>query len=146
MIAENRVATEIVDVAFKVYKGLGPGLFESVYETIMEGELGKRGLGVERQVGIPVEFEGVRFGLGFRADLLVEGLVIVEIKSVEMVTAVHRKQLLTYLRLADKKLGMFDQLQRGLDEGRDCAGGEWVEGGERRAADLPALGPVRREW
>ncbi|MDJ0795733.1 MAG: GxxExxY protein [Calothrix sp. MO_167.B12] len=105
-MTENEIAREIVDAAYKVHTTLGPGLLESVYEAAIEYELRKRGLWVVRQVPIPVIYEEVRLEEGFRADLIVEDKVIVELKSVEAVHPVHKKQLLTYLRLADKKLGL----------------------------------------
>lgn len=105
-MTENEVATQIVDVAFKTHTTYGPGLLESVYEAIMAYELAKRGLQVRNQQPIPVVHETVRLGLGFRADLIVEGKVVVEIKSIEAIAPVHKKQLLTYLRLADKRLGL----------------------------------------
>lgn len=103
---ENDVAKQIVDCAYKVHTTLGPGLLESVYEAVLAHELTKRGLQVERQKPLPVVYEDVRLEEGFRADLIVSGSVIVELKSVEAVAPVHKKQLLTYLRLADKKLGL----------------------------------------
>lgn len=105
-MTENEVAKVIVDCAYKLHTTLGPGLLESVYESVMSYELQKRGLQVERQKPLPVVYEDVRLEEGFRADLLVAGLVIVELKSVETVAPVHKKQLLTYLRLAGKKLGL----------------------------------------
>ena len=105
-MSENEIARIIVDVAFKIHTTLGPGLLESVYEPAFSYELTKRGLKVLRQVGIPIVYESVRLEEGFRADLIVEDKVIVEIKSVEQIAAVHKKQLLTYLRLADKRLGL----------------------------------------
>ena len=105
-MTENEIAREIVDAAYKIHTTLDPGLLESVYETVLSAELRKRGLSVERQQAIPVVYEGERVDLGFRADLVVEKKVIVEIKSVEAVNPVHHKQLLTYLRLADKRLGL----------------------------------------
>jgi GxxExxY protein len=105
-MTENEVATQIVDVAFKIHTAYGPGLLESVYETIMAYELGKRGLQVRNQQPIPVVHEAVRLELRFRADLIVEGKVLVEIKSVEAIAPVHKKQLLTYLRLTNKRLGL----------------------------------------
>src|SRR5713226_4539431 len=105
-MTENKVAKQIVDAAFKIHTTFGPGLLESVYETIMAYELQKRGLSVRRQQAIPVVYEEVRMDLGFRADLIVEGKVVVEIKSVEAIAPVHKKQLLTYLRLTDKRLGL----------------------------------------
>ncbi len=105
-LTENAVAKQIVDAAYKVHTVLGPGLLESVYEAVLASELRKRGLAVEQQQVIPVVYEGTRFEMGFRADLVVEDNVIVEIKSVAEIAAVHKKQLLTYLRLADKRLGL----------------------------------------
>src|SRR2546421_4856995 len=105
-MTENEVAKEIVDVAFKIHSSYGPGLRESVYEAIMVHELGKRGLTVTRQQPIPLVHENIRMGVGFRADLIVHGKVVVEIKSIEMIAPVHKKQLLTYLRLTDKRLGL----------------------------------------
>jgi len=103
---ENEIAKIVVDVAYHVHRRLGPGLLESVYEAITAYELRKRGLQVEEQVAIPVVWEDVRVDLGFRADLLVEKLVIVELKSLEQTAPVHKKQLLTYLRVADRRLGL----------------------------------------
>ena len=103
---ENEIAKEIVDTAYYVHRKLGPGLLESVYEVILAHTLKSRGLKVERQVSVAIVFEDIRFDEGFRADLIVEDKVIVELKSVEKVIPVHKKQLLTYLRLADKKLGL----------------------------------------
>lgn len=103
---ENDLARQVVDVAFRLHSRLGPGLFESVYETILASELEKRGLHVSTQPIIPVVYEGTRFEMGFRADLVVEEKVIVEVKSVAEVAAVHKKQLLTYLRLGNMRLGL----------------------------------------
>ncbi len=105
-MTENEIATAVVDAAFKIHTTLGPGLFESVYEAALEFELQKRGLSVVHQVGLPVHYEEVRLELGFRVDLIVDGKVIVEIKSVEVLAPVHKKQLLTYLRLTDLRLGL----------------------------------------
>ncbi len=105
-MTENQIAQIIVDAAFKIHKQLGPGLLESVFEEVLAYELVNRSLRIERQKPLPVIYEQVRLDIGFRIDLLVEGLVIVEIKSVETVLPVHMKQLLTYLRLADKRLGL----------------------------------------
>jgi GxxExxY protein len=105
-MTENEIAKQIVDVAFKTHTTMGPGLLESVYETIMAYELHKRGFRARSQQAIPVVYEDVRMDLGFRADLIVEGKVVVEIKSVEAIAPVHKKQLLTYLRLTDKRLGL----------------------------------------
>ncbi len=105
-MTENEIAAIIVDVAYRIHKQLGPGLLESVYEAIMAYELRKRGLHVLQQQALPVVHEEVRMDVGFRADLIVEGKVIVEIKSLEVLAPVHKKQLLTYLRVADKRLGL----------------------------------------
>ncbi len=102
----NAIAKEIVDSAFHIHVRLGPGLLESVYHAVLTYELGRRGLRMVCQAPIPVVYESVRIETGFRADLIVEDKVIVEIKSVEMLAPVHKKQLLTYLRLADKRLGL----------------------------------------
>ena len=103
---ENEVARLIVDAAYKVHTTLGPGLLESVYEEVLAYELRKRDLKVLRQEPIPLVYESVQLELAFVADLIVEDLVVVELKSIELVAPVHKKQLLTYLRLADKKLGL----------------------------------------
>jgi len=104
-MTENEIGTEIVDCAVHLHQALGPGLLESVYEVILANRLEKRELQVDRQVSIPIEFEGEKFHEGFRADLIVAGQVIIELKSVERVTPAHKKQLLTYLRLTGMKLG-----------------------------------------
>ena len=105
-MTENEVARQVVDAAYKVHVTLGPGLLESVYEAALAYELQQRGLHVQQQVPIAVTYGAVRLEIGFRADLLVESKLIVEIKSVERVAPVHKKQLLTYLRLAGMRLGL----------------------------------------
>lgn len=105
-MTENAVAKEIVDAAFRVHTTLGPGLLESVYDAVLSYELSQPGLRSVRQQPMPVVYGNVRINTGFRADLIVEDKVIVEIKSVEVLAPVHKKQLLTYLRLADKRLGL----------------------------------------
>jgi GxxExxY protein len=102
---ENEIGTVIVDCAIHLHQALGPGLLETVYEVTLARQLEKRGLSVQRQVAVPIEFEGNQFEEGFRADLVVEGRVIVELKSVEKSSPAHKKQLLTYLRLTGLKLG-----------------------------------------
>ena len=106
MPAENTISGQIVDVAFRIHRALGPGLLECVYQKILAKELQKCGLTVTQQQIIPVVFEGTRYEMGFRADLVVQDCVIVEIKSIAEIAPVHKKQLLTYLRLADKRLGL----------------------------------------
>lgn len=105
-MTENQVSGEIIDACVKIHKALGPGLLESVYETVLAFELRSRGLLVALQVPVPVCYEGVTLEVGFRCDMLVNDLVIVELKSVENVLPVHKKQLLTYLRLAGKPVGL----------------------------------------
>jgi GxxExxY protein len=105
-MTENEVAREIVDAAFKVHTRLGPGLLESVYEAVFAYELKKRGLRIVRQQPVRIIYEEVELEEGFRADVIVDDKVIVELKSVEDIAPVHKKQLLTYLRLADKRLGL----------------------------------------
>jgi len=105
-MTENEIAKVIVDVALQIHKETGPGLLESVYEVILADELERRGLDVKRQVSIPVVFKGRILDEGFRADLVVNDKVIVELKSVESVQNVHKKQLLTYLKLSGMKLGL----------------------------------------
>ena len=102
---ENEIGAVVVDCAVRLHIALGPGLLETVYEVILAHQLQKAGLKVERQVPIPIEFQGIRFSEGFRADIIVENSVILELKSVENVTKAHKKQVLTYLRLTDMKLG-----------------------------------------
>lgn len=105
-IPENRIAGKVLDAAFRIHTKLGPGLLESVYEVVLAHELRKDGLDAATQVPLPLHFEETRFEVGFRADVLVEDLVIVEIKSVETLAPVHAKQLLTYLRLTNRRLGL----------------------------------------
>jgi GxxExxY protein len=105
-MTENEIAKGVVDAAYKVHTTLGPGLLESVYEIVLAHELTRRGLSVTRQVSVPIKYDSIVFNEGFRADIIVESKVILELKSVESVAAVHKKQLLTYLRLADKRLGL----------------------------------------
>ena len=103
---ENEIAKIVVDAAYQIHRQLGPGLLESVYEKVLLYELRQRGLHVEPEVPMPVVWKEIQLEVGFRADLLVEGKVIVELKSVEQISRVHSKQLLTYLRLANCKLGL----------------------------------------
>ncbi len=103
---ENEIAREIVDAAYKVHTTLGPGLLETAYETVLAYELRKRGLAVDLQKPTPVIYEDVTIEVGYRADMIMEDKVIIELKSVEHTSPIHKKQLLTYLRLADKRLGL----------------------------------------
>jgi len=101
----DEVTGAIVDAAMKIHIDLGPGLLESVYEMVLANALQKRGFQVERQKAIRFEYDGILFDEGFRADLLIEGQVIVELKSVEKLAPVHSKQLLTYMRLMNLPVG-----------------------------------------
>ena len=103
---ENHIAAVVVDAALKIHKILGPGLLESVYQATLSFELQKRGLSVAQQVALPVHYEGIKLDVGYRVDLLVGNKVVVEIKSVEALAPVHRKQVRTYLRLMDVRLGL----------------------------------------
>ena len=103
---ENELSKAILDAAFKVHSKTGPGLLETVYEVALAHELRKQGIKVERQLPIPIRYDDLVFDEGFRADLLVEDKVIVELKSVEKLARVHGKQVLTQLRLSDRKLGL----------------------------------------
>jgi len=102
---ENEIGAIIVDTAINLHKNLGPGLLEKVYETVLLKLLTKKGLSVQKQVVIPLEYEGEFFEESFKVDLFVEGKVIIEIKSAESIVRVHKKQLLTYLKLTNSKLG-----------------------------------------
>jgi GxxExxY protein len=103
---ENQISKIIVDCRYKIHKTLGPGLLESVYLEVLTYELRKRGLTCEKEVGIPIQYEDITLELGFRADLIVQDLVIIELKAAEKVLPVHKKQLMTYLKLTGKKLGL----------------------------------------
>jgi len=103
---ENEIASLVMDKSFLMHRELGPGLLESVYEVVLDRQLAATGLAVERQVPIPIRFQGITFDEGFRADLFVEKKVIIELKSVERLQPVHSKQLLTYLRLMGCRLGL----------------------------------------
>ena len=113
-MTENEVAKQVVDAAYRVHTSLGPGLLESVYEVVLAYELEQRGLRTLRQQAVPIVYQGTRIEVGFRADLIVEDKVIVEIKSVQTVAPVHKKQILTHLLvqelkahwLAGKRLGL----------------------------------------
>lgn len=113
-MTENELSKIIVDCCFKIHTTLGPGLLESVYEETLTYELIKRGLFVKRQQGIAVVYEEIKMDLGFRADLIVEDKVIVEIKSIESIAPVHQKQVLTYLRLTGIKLGLLVNFNEAL--------------------------------
>ena len=103
---ENEISYLIRGAAFKIHSKIGPGLLESAYEAALVYELNKSGLRVRSQVGLPFQYEEVKLDIGYRIDILVNEIVIIEVKSVDALTDVHHKQLLTYLKLSDKKLGL----------------------------------------
>jgi len=102
---ENQIGKIVVDCALNLHKELGPGLLETVYEVLLSHELELKGLEVKRQVQIPIEYHGIKFNEGFRADIVVNDKVILELKSIEAVTPAHKKQVITYLKLTGCKLG-----------------------------------------
>ena len=105
-MTENEIAAKVMDASFLIHRELGPGLLESVYEVVLAKQLTDMGLTVERQVPVPIHFQGEAFDEGFRADLIVEKKLIIELKSVERLQPVYSKQLLTYLRLTGYRLGL----------------------------------------
>jgi len=128
MLKEDEIAKIIVQAALELHRELGPGLLESVYEVIFANLLREKGLEVKRQVPIPISFREMRFDEGFRADLIVDKLVLVELKSISALAPVHRKQVITYLRLANLKLGLLVNF-----------GGELIKGNiERLVNHLPS--------
>jgi GxxExxY protein len=102
----NELSSAIIEVAIDIHGRLGPGLLESVYQTILAHELTKRGFKVQKEEPIPLIWDNLRFDVGFRAHLVVNDLILLELKSVEQLAAVHKKQVLTYLRITGKKLGL----------------------------------------
>jgi len=102
---EDEVGRRVVDVAVRIHRELGSGLLEVVYEVILAHELRRAGLQVQRQLPVSIAYKGIKFDEGFRLDLLVENKVIIELKCVEALNSAHKKQVLTYLRLSDKRLG-----------------------------------------
>ena len=113
-MTENELSKIIVDTCYQIHVTLGPGLFESVYEEILYYELSQKGLRVSRQQTIPVIWKGVQMGPGFRSDLIVENLVLIEIKSVSAIAPIHFKQVLTYLKLTGLKLGLLINFNESL--------------------------------
>lgn len=105
-IRENVLAKNVVDTAFQIHVKLGPGLLESVYEKILAYELEKRGHKVQTQVPIPIMYDGQNISEAFRADMIIDDLIIIELKSIESLSPVHKKQLITYLKLSEKRLGL----------------------------------------
>ncbi len=106
MLTENEISKIAVDICFKIHQQYGPGLFESVYEEIFCYEFSKTGILFTRQMGVPLVHEQIKLDIGFRADIIIDKKVILELKSIEVLAPVHFKQLLTYLKLTDIKLGL----------------------------------------
>lgn len=125
-MTENEISKVILDSAITVHRELGPGLLESVYETVLAHELMQRGLRVECQVPMSIRYKNMTFDAAFRADLVVEEKVIVELKSVEQIMEAHKKQVQTYLRLTGCKLGLLVELRRSAYEARYHARSEWT--------------------
>lgn len=111
---ENDISQLLIGLCIEIHQNLGPGLFESVYEEVLAYKMNNKGLKFERQKPIPVIYEEVKLEIGFRADFIVEDKVIIELKSVELIHDVHKKQLLTYLKLTDKKLGLLINFNESL--------------------------------
>ena len=105
-MTENEIAKIAVEAAYQIHKHFGPGLYESVYEVCLAHELRKRGLRVERQVAVGLQYDSIKFDEAFCADIIIEGKVILEIKAIEEIRRIHKKQLLTYLRLTNMRLGL----------------------------------------
>lgn len=119
MITENEIATKILDICFKIHRRYGPGLFESVYEEVLCYELIKDDIEFKRQYPIPLIHETIRLEAGFRADLIIKNKVLIELKSIEMIAPVHKKQVQTYLKLTGLRLGLLinfnvDLLKEGI--------------------------------
>ena len=129
------ISGDVLDVALRLHRELGPGLLETVYETLLGGRLEQMGYSVRRQEPIGIEFEGVRFEAAFRADLIVDGRLIVEVKSLERLSPVHAKQLLTYLRILRQPVGLLINF-----------GGETLKEGVRRIVNdhRPSASPRLR--
>ncbi|HWR73114.1 MAG TPA: GxxExxY protein [Nitrospirota bacterium] len=111
---ENEITKIVIDLCIKIHKALGPGLLESVYEEILVFELKKIGLSIARQLAIPVVYENIKMDLGVRADIMIEDKVIIELKSIDSILPVHKKQLLTYLKLTGKKVGLLINFNEAL--------------------------------
>jgi iron complex transport system substrate-binding protein len=129
------ISGDVLDVALRLHRELGPGLLETVYETLLGGRLEQMGYSISRQEAIGIEFEGVRFEAAFRADLIVDGRLIVEVKSLERLSPVHAKQLLTYLRILKQPVGLLINF-----------GGETLKEGVRRIVNdhRPSASPRLR--
>jgi GxxExxY protein len=118
------ICSDVIGEAIKIHRELGPGLFESVYEAVLAAALARKGYLVTRQVPVPIEYDGLAIDAAFKVDLLVNGALVVEIKSVEQLSKIHAKQLLTYLRLMKQPLGLLFEFLGADDEGRHSPSGQ----------------------
>ncbi len=119
-MTENEIGDLLLNIAIEIHREIGPGLYESVYESILAYRLRQHGLKVGRQVQVPIEYDGFIFDEGFRADLIIEGKVIVELKCINALGSVHRKQLLTYLKMSGKHLGFLLNFNESLLKNGIC--------------------------
>jgi GxxExxY protein len=138
----NEITGAIIEVAIEIHKRLGPGLLETVYRKVLTYELRKRGFNVEEEWPIPVDWDEVRLEVGFRADLIVNSEVIVELKSIEKIAPVHKKVLLTYLRISDRRIGLLINFgEEVLKNGIHRVANNYVEeDGSRRVAESAEIG------
>lgn len=113
-MTENELSKVIVNTCFEIHKGVGPGMFESVYEEILYFELSNLGLNIKRQVTLPIVWKNLKIDKAFVADLIIDNKVIIEVKSVEKLSPVHEKQLISYLKLSDLKLGLLVNFNESL--------------------------------
>lgn len=150
-VRRDAVGSQIIDAAIKVHRTLGPGLLESSYEVCLDHELNSRGLRVARQVPVPIVYEGIRLDCGYRLDLVVDGAIVVEVKSVEKLLPLHTAQVLTYLRLSGARqvllfnfnsVKLMDGLRSFLADGHQRSQRPWIgrAPGERPFPRAPGLG------
>jgi GxxExxY protein len=133
----NEITAAIIETSIEIHRRLGPGLLESVYRKVMAYELRKRGLAVEEEWPIPVDWDGMRMDVGFRADLIVNSVVLVELKSIEKIAPVHKKILLTYLRISDRRIGLLINFgEEVLKNGITRIANNYVEEISRRGAEF----------
>lgn len=141
MIGENEIAQQVIGAAIEVHRHLGPGLLESAYDECLCYELSRRGLRFERQVHLPVDYKGLRLDCAYRLDLLVQGVLIVELKAVDELLPIHKAQLLTYLRAAQKSVGLLINfnvpvLKTGIKRVVNAYAGPEIENSPRNLRDL----------
>ena len=141
MMRINEITGAIIETSIEIHRRLGPGLLESVYRKVLAYELRKSGFEVEEEWPIPVEWDEVRLEVGFRADLIVNSSVLVELKSLEKLAPVHKKMLLTYLRISDKRVGLLINFgEVVLKNGIHRIANNYVEEESRRGAEIAEVG------